>query len=247
MNSESLPLRWKILVPIALAFAVLCAIVLAVSGPGNRLGWWDYRTAFSIFGFASWAGLAAMVLCFAAGLVVASRWGTGMALALAGVVLGALTYALPVQLRARGQTVPPIHDISTDTSNPPRFTAILPLRKGAPNSADYGGPAVAAMQQRGYPDIGPLTVAVPPQEAFERALAAARRAGWEIVSASAVTRTIEATATTPFFGFKDDVIIRVNDAAGGGSRIDMRSVSRVGRGDMGTNARRIRTFLRGLS
>ena len=248
MTTSSESKRSNMLAPVALAFAVLCALLLALSGPGNRFGWWDFRMAFSIFNFASWAGLAAMVLSFAAGIVVANRWNAGMAMTLAGVVLGALTYALPVQMWASGRAMPPIHDITTDSANPPRFVAILPLRKGAPNTAEYGGPALAATQARAYPDIAPLTLAMPPQEVFERCLALARREGWDIVSASSETRIIEATAATAFFGFKDDVVIRVTPASGAaGSRIDMRSVSRIGRSDLGVNARRIRAFLRALS
>ena len=96
-------------------------------------------------------------------------------------------------------------------------------------------------QRQAYPDIRPIALAAPPAEAFARALDAAKRMGWEIVVADAGTGHIEATATTPWFGFRDDVVVRVTPAAAG-SRIDVRSVSRVGKGDLGTNAARVRRY-----
>jgi uncharacterized protein (DUF1499 family) len=112
--------------------------------------------------------------------------------------------------------------------------------------AAYPGGEVAAAQRRAYPDIGPLALAMPPATAFARALDAAKGMGWEIVAADAGAGRIEATATTPWFGFRDDVVVRITPAAAG-SRVDVRSVSRVGRSDLGTNARRIREYLAMLS
>jgi uncharacterized protein (DUF1499 family) len=90
--------------------------------------------------------------------------------------------------------------------------------------------------------IAAVALAVPPAQAFARARAAAQARGWEIVAADESAGRIEALATTRWFGFKDDIVIRVA-AAGGGSRIDMRSKSRVGRSDLGANAKRIQDFL----
>jgi uncharacterized protein (DUF1499 family) len=73
-------------------------------------------------------------------------------------------------------------------------------------------------------------------------LAAARAQGWEIVAAVPAEGRIEATDTTRFFGFKDDIVIRVK-AEGAGSRVDVRSLSRVGKSDVGKNASRIRAYL----
>ncbi len=119
---------------------------------------------------------------------------------------------------------------------------MLPLRQGAPNSVDYAGPKIAALQQQAYPDITPLMLPIPRREGFDRCLITADAMGWEIVAQIPMEGRIEATATTPFFGFKDDVVVRVS-TAGTGSRVDVRSVSRVGRSDLGTNAKRIREFL----
>jgi uncharacterized protein (DUF1499 family) len=149
---------------------------------------------------------------------------------------------VPWQLQQRARSAPAIHDISTDTANPPAFIAVLPLRAKAPNPAAYGGREIAEQQSRAYPDIQPLMLGVPPSVAFSRARDIAEGMGWQIVAADPASGRIEAVATTLWFGFNDDVVVRIT-SAGDGSRIDVRSVSRVGESDIGTNARRIREYL----
>ena len=147
------------------------------------------------------------------------------------------------QLAPTAREAPPIHDITTDAEDPPQFKAILPLREKASNSSDYGGPEVARLQQAAYPDVKPLTLLTPPDQAIDRALAAACSLGWTIMQRDRQEGRIEAMDRTIWFGFTDDIVIRVrpeND----GSRVDIRSVSRVGAGDMGTNADRIRKFMK---
>ncbi len=162
------------------------------------------------------------------------------------LVLGLLVAGIPWQMKRTAQSVPAIHDISTDTDHPPEFVALLPLRTGAPNGAAYGGPEIAAQQHRAYPDIQPLTLRVPPQKAFSQALKAMDAMGWEIIDASPGEGRIEATDTTFWFGFKDDIVVRIR-AQGDDSRVDVRSVSRVGKSDVGANARRIRKYEQKLS
>jgi uncharacterized protein (DUF1499 family) len=161
---------------------------------------------------------------------------------LVALLVGAAVAAVPYAHVRIARTVPPIHDITTDTEEPPRFVEIMALRADAPNSSEYAGEAVAAMQRKGYPDLEPVLLDLAPREAFERALSVGKSQGWEIVAASPGEGRIEATDETLFFGFKDDVVVRVR-AEGGRTRVDVRSVSRVGRSDVGTNARRIRRFL----
>jgi uncharacterized protein (DUF1499 family) len=215
-------------------------MLLLAAGPGTRLGLWPFGTGFQMLRWAAYAGAAGGALALAALLLGPRRALAALALVLA---LGAAVPPWQVQRSARGK--PPIHDISTDTGDPPTFVAVVPLRRDAKNAVEYGGPEVAAQQRKAYPDIGPLTLPVAPPQAFERALRAARGQGWEIVAAVPGEGRIEATDTTRWFGFKDDVVIRVRPQAAG-SRVDVRSVSRVGRGDVGTNARRIRGFLEAL-
>ncbi|MDQ2664582.1 MAG: DUF1499 domain-containing protein [Gemmatimonadota bacterium] len=137
---------------------------------------------------------------------------------------------------------PPIHDITTDTNDPPQFVDVLPLRAGARNSAVYKGGRVAALQHAAYPDIAPVDLMIAPAAAFTKALAAANAMGWAIVASDSSAGRIEATATTRVFRFKDDVVIRIRPRDGG-SRLDIRSVSRIGGSDLGKNASRIREFM----
>jgi hypothetical protein len=134
-----------------------------------------------------------------------------------------------------------IHDITTDTEDPPQFVALLAKRRTTFNGPEYGGEAVARVQKAAYPDIQPRDLADLPARAFERALGAARSMGWLIAAAVPEEGRIEATATTPLLRFKDDVVIRVRPH-GAGSRIDVRSKSRLGRSDLGANAKRIRRY-----
>ncbi len=227
--------------------AFVSAVAAVLAGLGTRWGWWDFRTGFMILRFAVWAGLAAAAISLYA-MFVAWRHGYRRAIVFGihGLIIGALVFGVPSYLVNEGRKLPPIHDITTDTDDPPAFVAVLPLRKNAPNPAQYAGAELAAQQKQGYPGLAPLALPIPPRAAFDLALDIARRSGWEIVAAVPEDNRIEATATTDWFGFKDDIVIRIKPA-GTGSRVDMRSVSRVGRSDLGTNARRIRDFLRQLS
>ncbi len=220
--------------------AVVAFLLLVVAGPGTRMGLWHYRTGFLLLRWGAYLGIAG------AGIgLVTLLWrpaGTPIWRPLLAVGLGALAFIVPSRLAARAGRVPPIHDITTDTERPPEFVAVLPLRADAPNPSAYGGEEIAAQQRTAYPDLAPLRLEQPPGEVFGPALAAARAAGWEIVAADSAAGRIEATATTAWFGFKDDVVIRI-EPEGAGSRVDVRSVSRVGRSDVGANAARIRAYL----
>jgi uncharacterized protein (DUF1499 family) len=205
---------------LCLAVAFLAVALLVASGPGVRFGLWSYATGFLLLRIAAYAGLGAGIL--AAVLLLTKRWRS-KALVLA-LLVALVAAAVPFELLRRARSVPPINDISTalDTA-----------------------PATAEQQRRAYPDIQPLMVEASPEAAFAKARAAAQEMGWDIVSANPVTGHIQAVATTFWFGFKDDVAVRITPQ-GGASRIDVRSKSRVGRGDAGTNARRTREYLKRL-
>ena len=228
----------------ALGLAVLAVLLLAAAGPSYRLGA-ELPTAFTLLRWGAYLGVAAAALAIVAALLAYRRKARGAtAVAAIAIVAGVVAVGIPFAWQQRAQGVPPIHDISTDLENPPQFDAVVPLRADAPNSLDR--PAELAAQQReGYPDLAPLTLAVPPDAAFTRALTAAQEMGWEIVNADQASGRIEATDTTTWFGFKDDIVVRLT-SWGSGTRVDVRSVSRVGRSDVGTNARRIREFLETL-
>jgi uncharacterized protein (DUF1499 family) len=226
------------------ALAVAAALAAAAAGLGSRAELWTFRGGFEVLRWAAWGGLAAAAISLL-GLILAfggRRRGSALLLGALGLVIGLVTAWIPWSWKQRAEQVPPIHDISTDLTDPPAFEAILPLRADAPNPSEYGGDSIARQQRDGYPKLGPLSLDAPPEAVFVRALDAARDMGWEIVESDPDRGRIEATATTAWFGFKDDVIVRIRPEAGG-SLVDVRSVSRVGRSDVGTNARRIEEYL----
>jgi uncharacterized protein (DUF1499 family) len=238
--------RMRHLALAGLILAALAALAAVGAGLGFRGELWSYRTAFSILRWAAYAGLAAALVSLLTAVLCLRRGPRrGLLSAAAGLVLGLLVAAVPLSHLRAARSVPPIHDISTDVDDPPPFVAILPLRAGAPNPAAYGGATIAAEQRAAYPDIVPVNLPLPPDEAYGKALAAARSLGWTVVADSPGEGRIEATDRTFWFGFRDDIVVRVRPHAGG-SVVDIRSVSRVGRSDTGTNAARIRRFVHAL-
>ena len=224
--------------------AVLALLVLALGPLGWRLGWWHFRFAFVWLmpgaGFLALAGAALSILALAFGW---SHLGSrGLAVAGIGIAVGAVIAYVPWQYdRLRG-VVPPIHDITTDTDNPPAFVAAVKLRPAGSNTVAYEGAELAGKQKAAYPDVAPVKLDVPPADAFKRALDTAKAmSGWTVVDSDPATGRIEANETSRWFHFTDDVVIRVA-ADGAGSRVDVRSVSRVGRSDFGVNAGRIRAY-----
>ena len=201
---------------IALAAALLGALVAAASGPAVRTGLASFTVGILMLPAAGLLGFAAVLLALLA------LWRGGrVARALTALVVGLAIAAIPAGAYVQARSVPRINDISTDAQEQ------------------------SEESRRAYPDIQPLRLKVAPNIAFERAKGAIEEAGWQLVREDASAGRLEAVATTFWFGFKDDVIVRVA-ADGGGSRVDVRSKSRVGKGDLGTNAQRIRTYLRRL-
>lgn len=228
---------------LAMGLAVLALAMLLVSGPGARAGWWPWTVGLGIYRWAAYVGIAAaLVSLVLLALLAVPRWRARPWVPLLALCIALAAVAPPMILLSRAKALPRIHDITTDFADPPAFVALLETRRKAPNGADYGGEPVAAEQRRAYGDIQAVLLKLPPREAHQKALDAARNLGWEVVASDAAAGRIEATDTTRFFGFKDDVVIRVR-AEGEGSRIDVRSVSRVGLSDIGANAARVRRFL----
>jgi hypothetical protein len=223
---------------------------------GVWFGLWNFGRGFELLGIAnSYGDLIAIVgaVVTVAVFLLAKFLGAGnstklTAMALIGTLSAALAYYVPESFRPpEGADVPGIHDISTDTVNPPGFVAILPLRADAPNTVEYGGSPsmtperLAEETTRAYPDLKTVQIDEPPAAVFARALAAVENLGWELVDQDSAAGRIEATDTTFWFRFKDDIVIRIQPS-GTGSIVDARSLSRVGVGDVGTNARRLRAF-----
>ncbi len=246
---------WPVRLSSACVWIVVAGVLLTgLSGPLTRFGVVGWQLGLLLLvggallaalgvltGIVGWLGATAKRVPIRAGAV-------GLAII---VGLGLVAYLLSQVSKAFG--VPPIHEISTDLVDPPPFVAVRAIRERVPdvNPTDYvaevkgrDGTAmnVPEMQRKAYPDVQPLVLAVPASEAFARAERAARELGWEIHEAAPAEGRLEATETTAFFGFKDDVVVRIR-SEGSGSRVDVRSKSRVGLGDVGANANRIRAFL----
>ncbi len=241
---------------IGVSLAVLSLILAIGAGFGTRFGWWHFRVGFSILWWGALGGATGAVISLI-GLIAAKRGDSNgpeektatrqeIFPAAIGLVVGLFVFAVPLQWMATARRVPPIHDITTDLENPPPFVAILKLRESASNPVEYGGPEVAAQQRAGYPKLGPAFLSLPPDQAFVRALVVARSMEWKIIDANKEEGRIEATDTTFWFGFRDDIVIRITPVEQG-SRIDVRSVSRVGKSDVGANARRIEKYLKKLT
>jgi hypothetical protein len=227
--------------------AVLAGLGAAVAGFGTRWGWWYFMTGFSLLKTAAIGGGIAAVLSLIGGVMARHEHrGSIFFVAAAGILVGLLAFGIPGSWAYRAMKMPLIHDITTDMLNPPQFKAIMPLRYDAANPATYGGQDIAAKQSGAYPDIRPLMLPMPVQTAFATALLTAQNMGWQIVDSNSREGRIEAIATTFWFGFKDDIVVRVTPALGN-SRVDVRSTSRVGLSDIGTNAERVRVFLKKMN
>jgi len=231
--------------PFALALAVIAVVLLALGPIGWRAGWWHFRFALlSLMPWAAYFGIAALIV---SALTLLLGWSRierrGIAVAVLAFAVGGLIVYVPWHYDQIRQKVPPIHDITTDPDNPPAFVAVVALREAeGPDRVAYEGAKIAELQRQAYPDIVPLTLALAPSAAFNRALDTAQRMGWTIVASDDAVGRIEASDRSRWFGFVDDIVIRVTPS-GEGSRVDVRSASRVGRSDFGVNAARIESYL----
>jgi uncharacterized protein (DUF1499 family) len=225
----------------ALAVALLGLAPLAI-----HLGATSPFTGFRLFLLGMLAGLIALVLGLA-GLwsTRASAGRSGRGRALAGALLGLLAVGLPFGLTLPARALPRINDITTNPADPPAFAAALRINEN--QGRDFAYPAdFAPLQQKGYPDLAPIRLPIPPAQAFGEARRAATSLGWEITAEDSEAGTLEAYAVSRVFEFVDDIAIRVRPD-GAGSVVDVRSKSRVGRGDLGANAARIRAFRSALA
>ncbi|MCB5161251.1 DUF1499 domain-containing protein [Marinomonas algarum] len=230
----------------AVALAIFAVFTIGVMMFGARLGLWQPIVGFGLvrnyMNPIAYAVLGLGILGVIYYQVVKNHRGLGKSLftAVVGIALLAPTLYGTINPPVR---VPPIHDITTNTTNPPLFQVLDESREGAKNTLVYGGPEVAAFQQQAYPDIAPIFSDTSPQAAFKEALRVAKEMGWDIVAEDQTALRFEASAKTSVYQFVDDVVVAVSSVEGK-SRVDIRSVSRIGRSDRGVNAERIRTFIR---
>ncbi|HDZ10536.1 DUF1499 domain-containing protein [Pseudohongiella sp.] len=268
MNNNNLGTSQRSTPPLLLILTALAALtglglaLFALIAPvGVWTGWWDFRQGFSILRsaqpFVLWitlgcAAITAIVLVVGRQRAAAGTTRLAGVAALATIAAGIAWYVPQSYLPGEGVNIPPIHDISTDIAEPPQFVDVLPLRGDSSNPTVYGtgNPNMtpeehAERQREAYPDLTTRTYDEPASAVFERALAAVDMLGWELVAQDASEGRIEATDTTFWFRFKDDVVIRIEPTAAG-TVVDARSTSRVGLSDVGKNAERLRAFFNEL-
>lgn len=266
-----MPTRSK-LANLALVASMLAPIWFMVAALGVKFGLWPWRTGLGVL-IVQWGPriliASAVIAAIALIVVLIRKPRRGWQAAVIAVLIPVMGIAYMGWVRAQSADVPPIHDVATDIIDPPapsdRLLAYraadqanpvldmaVPLRRTeayqGPRFASFGEQSLGQIGQEAYPALRTLEVAVSPETAFAAARKAVLDRGWTLVTEDEAGGLIEATAETFWFGFKDDVIIRVRPAsAGGGSRIDVRSISRVGLSDLGANARRIERYLLRLS
>lgn len=221
-----------------LGLAVTSLILLPVAALGSRLQFFHFRIGLLLFTLAALLGLIAIAISALRTRRQASEEGRRTLSRAAMLALPAVMF-FTLNLFA-GAGAPLIHDISTDTVDPPQFEAALEQRSTGDNQPEYNAD-IAAQQRSAYPEIQTIHSQLPPAQAIARARAIAEDMGWEVYAYDAQRGHLEAVASTRWFGFRDDVVVRVR-ASETGSSVDLRSASRVGEGDLGANARRIRDF-----
>ena len=195
---------------------------------------------FRLFLLGGAVGLLALLF----GLVslYTTRRATGRAgrrLAVGAALIGAAVVGVLGWAATRSGAVPPINDITTDFADPPQFVALAEEKANAGRDMKYPGEDFASQQRTGYPDLAPIQLSRPPDEALAAVKTAIEGFGWKIAAVDPASGRIEATDTSRIWHFVDDIVVRVRPQDGG-ARIDVRSKSRVGRGDVGANAARIR-------
>jgi uncharacterized protein (DUF1499 family) len=241
---------------LTLLLAVVTPLFFIVAALGAKFGIWSWQ--FGLGTLTRGVGMKLLMGCLGFGVlaiiataIVTPRkgWWVGalaLIVGLAGMAKGAAT-------QKKVAAIPFIHDVTTDTQNPPTFTEVILAERAkvkGVNTLDYigkkdkrEGKLVSALQSKAYPAVRPLVLEDSPEVVFGEALMIAKSMGWDIKAQDAATGKIEATATTFWYGFEDDVVIRIRPSEGGGAIVDARSVSRVGGSDLGANADRVKAFL----
>lgn len=241
----------------ALIVSLLVPVYFVTAALGTKFGLIDWRLGFGQLTFM-WgprvlmgAGALALIGLLLA-LFVSPRRGIGAALL--ALLIPGLGIGYGVYVGQQARAIPPIHDISTDLVDPPSFSAaVVEARAAVPGGNDLDllnkrtrdGATYVELQREAYSDITHVSTGLAPVQTFDAALALAQEQGWTIGHADRDAGIIEASATSFWYGFTDDIAIRVR-AEGTGARVDVRSVSRVGQSDLGANAARMRPYLEAL-
>ncbi|MCF8506067.1 MAG: DUF1499 domain-containing protein [Caulobacter sp.] len=237
--------------------ALLLPVWFLVAALGTKFGLLDWRIGFGLMVFKLGGLLLLGVLILAVigllmALLVKPRRGWGRALV--AVLVPALALGFAASVMGKAKTVPPIHDIATNIQDPPQYSPAViaaraavvggnPLTPMTEPVAMLKGKSVGEVGQAANPDIQPLTLVMPVAAATQLAADVAAAEGLKVTKVDAAGGAVEAVAESFWFGFKDDVAIRVRPGAAGASVVDVRSTSRVGLSDLGANAKRVRALL----
>lgn len=255
----------------SLVLSLAMPLYFMAAALGVKFGLWDWRFGLGTL-IVEWGprllGAALVVAVIATIAVLLRRPRRGLPLALIALLVPAAGLAYLYQLRERSTTVPPIHDVSTNVEDPPvhsprvaearaaaganpvhpltaRLSSIEAYR--TPRFADQGSLTVGELGRQAYPQLRPLVVSAGRERLFAVLVEEAEERGWTIVTSDPAAGRLEAVAETFWFGFEDDVVVRVRPAPGSGHLVvDARSTSRVGLGDLGANAARLTDYMQAV-
>ena len=232
--------------------ALFSVIAVVVSILIVRFGFLEMKPALATFFGALACAALSILVGLAAFAAIWQNGSRGMSRILLALLIDAVVLAYPAYLGLQYRKLPPIHDITTDPIDPPRFEALARLRSGdGANSAVYAGLYSAEQQRLAYPDIETVELEAPPQRAYEVTLALIAKRKWLVIDERPPQPPrrigrIEAVARTPIMGFREDVSIRITPD-GEDSRVDIRSSSRYFEGDLGSNAARVSKLIEDIN
>lgn len=222
--------------------SLIAVLVFVASGYGYQWEIWSLGMAFTLLTYGAYACIGLAVIGLISIWFLRKKRTKAVVFAVISILLTGAVSVTALYWQQRAQSVPPIHDITTDIEDPPAFSAMVRLRADAPNPPEYAGEETAEMQRESYPEIQPLIVSSNLQDVMDAAVMLVTDREWDLVAINRNEGRIEATEKLAWFGFKDDVVLRFTETMEG-TQVDMRSKSRIGRGDVGVNAQRIEEFL----
>jgi uncharacterized protein (DUF1499 family) len=227
--------------------SVVGLVCLLLGALGTKFGVWGFQGGFMLLAVGTVLAAVVFFLGIIGGVYCMSKkLQAELSAIIIGVVVSVVMLAMMGTQFMAATSVPPIHNISTDTESPPQFDKLVAIREAeGANPHEYDQEALAQVQKEAYPQIKPLISSVAAGDMQNRVVQVLEDMGLEVVDSNPAAGRVEATDTTFWFGFKDDVVVRIRPE-GSGSVVDVRSVSRVGQSDLGKNAERISEILAAL-
>lgn len=229
--------------------AMFCLLLVLAAFFLHRLFGMPTPVAANVLMTALAGAAITLVLGVAGGVRIWRHGGGGAARIFAGLFIATLILSGPLVLMAMARSYPAIYDVTTDTASPPPFDVLGMARGPMENEASYPGATFGTQQARAYPDLKPMLLNRSHAEAFELVVDALKRQGLTIVrqqkpdSETDTPGFIEAVDRTLILGLYGDVAVRVSGTSEA-ARVDLRSASRYGSADLGSNAERLRTIMR---